>query len=210
MSDVLIDRVLSIGGNELSTLFIAMLLAGEDGRVVQNRDELALTLGVTVQTVRKRLNSLEELGLVKNLSDGSIAVSLPPEGFESFLSHVLCINSFSLVSTSTNTNITYKDVMGIFSRKYRHKYGTNYSYGNWAIASAIAKKFAVRYGVDSEPILNVIFDNYGPGKVWGSAQYPRPTFGAVCGWLGEQASAYVRAQVVPAQVVRDVDIRELI
>lgn len=205
------ERIASFDASAWQALCILHVLA-DDGVVSEEKDELAQIIGVSRATLQRRLNALEKEGYVTFDSAGRVAVNHVAQGLTQFCTDV--INVYTNVSLKDNKNtsaqicITDSDVIKRWSERYKAKYGVSYNYGKFPVAKASAKKFARRFGNDSLAIIDVVFDNYD--SVWRSANYARPTFGALVTWLGEQAVGYVEKRSDTKEGVADVDVREWI
>lgn len=190
MNRLVLDRLVAIDADAWHMYCVLACLASGDGLVAANVNELSVIVGVSIWTVRKRLNAVEAVGLAKVLKDGKIAVSQAAVGLERILSDVISTPlDSSFLDSITSHAVTADDVIRHWSERYRARYGSAYNYGQFFIAKNAAAKFVKTHGDDSLAIVDVVIDHYD--AVWRSPQFSRPTFGALCGWLGEQAREYV-------------------
>lgn len=200
----LASRIASIDSAALQLRLVLTLLADENGRFATTKDDLATFMHITKPTLNKRLKAI---GIEFNGS-AELLVDQAPEAIETFLSGVID-RSVSLVNI--DSKYTGKDVITRWSAAYKAMYDGTYRYGNFPIALNQANAFAQRYGAISLDITDFVIENYA--TLWRSSQFPRPTFGALMSWLGEQASEYVKKRKandasMPARI-SDEDRREL-
>nr|BDD45006.1 hypothetical protein 1 [Bacillaceae bacterium] len=79
-----------------------------------------------------------------------------------------------------------KAVLDYFRKQYFNKYNVVYQ-PNWGRDSAMIKNTLLKNFTDTEikTIIDVVFDEYD--KRWAKPQYPRPSIGQLCSWLGNKA-----------------------
>jgi hypothetical protein len=191
---VYVASIVAIGADAWQTLCILHALADDGGVVRLSKNEIALKTKMTVQTLNKRLSALGDYIVIDSV--GNIRVrpaNQAAQALETFFTHVLDKDASFVLNDSSNTcvKISDSDVINRFIERYNTRYGEKPRI-DWRLARNSAKAFIRRYGDKSLAIIDAAFDNYD--TTWRKPAYPRPSFGAMMSWLGEQSSAYVETQ----------------
>lgn len=215
MTNDLIDRLVSLGPESTFTLLVLSLLADEEGVVASTGDELAVTLDVSLPTLRKRLKRLHEDGLaVVDLKTWKIVVTPTATSDRKSLSRLIdktSIDSYRNKNIGVEkSSIDETTVMRRWKERYETHYGEAWSWGTkqryWS-QRTIARQFVDRYGERCYALIDVVIELYD--EVWASGAFVRPTWGAATGWVAEQALAYVERRNATESSDEDVDRRAM-
>jgi hypothetical protein len=188
MTNALLDSVVALDGEDMRLLVVLRLLADENGVVRMGKPEIASTMRCTVQTLNKRLTHVKKYAAVDSV--GHVHVAPVAVGAETSLSSIFVpIDSNRIIdSKETGVKIDADAVINRFIARYTAKYPDKPRI-DWRVARNSAKAFIRRHGERSLDVIDAAFDNYD--TTWRRPAYPRPSFGAMMSWLGEEAAAYV-------------------
>jgi hypothetical protein len=88
---------------------------------------------------------------------------------------------------------TAQDVVRLWANLYRETYGRGYGLDLDSDSSLITRKLLTNFTFDQvAKIVPMIFREYG--RRWAKAEYPRPTLGQLCSWLGKEALKLVERE----------------
>jgi len=174
-----------LGGTEFLVLITVMAYMDEDGKSFPSQELLAENLGVTRKTVREALKKLIEKNLLAKKKVGVYYEYYFPE-----------------TELQKEKRYTAKDVLVYFSKKYEEKYGVPYNI-SWAReTSMVKKKLLTTYDVDLIfKVIETVFEQYDVR--WSNKKYQRPTVGALCTWLFNEALTVVQEKEKKEQEVQE-------
>ncbi len=136
--------------------------------------------GLSIATVQRTIKSLEGKGLINRHRTGKRGLT------------IYSINTVKPVKQQeSNSEKKYnnsKDFINQFCKLYFDHYEVNYN-PNWSRDGAMVKSKLLGNYTDEQldAILTVTFRDFP--KKWSNRQYPRPTIGAVCTFIANQALA---------------------
>lgn len=184
---------LALDADTMQTYLYLCTLAGNDGIVQTEKDEIAARLGITTATLAKRLRRLEDATWLKRDRIGRICLKT------SVVFHRV-FNNAPIDSSEIHKNTPQKsehtesapepkDVLARWSLRYRERYGVSYRYSNYPACLNAAAALLRTYGPTILDIIDAVFANYD--MTWKNRNFPTPSFGQLSTWLAKQALAYV-------------------
>ncbi|WP_214796542.1 MULTISPECIES: helix-turn-helix domain-containing protein [unclassified Exiguobacterium] len=192
--------------HNFATLMAIASYMDENGECYPTQQQLAKRMGVHANSVNKYVNQLLEFEV-----DGKPVITREVvnkgRGRVSSMYKIHPISQLSIfngtVETIQNQNedeeekpeapvkkkFTAKNVVALFTDKYRDHYGANYN-PSWGRDMSLAKKLLDRYEPETvEEIIDIAITEYD--ERWKSVKFPRPTIGAVVSFIAEQAAAVI-------------------
>lgn len=143
---------------------------------IVTRNELAQQLGICLQTLNKYLAIWESHKLIREVQRGFIIAQM--DGQPSGVTEEPVEREFK----------NARDIINYWCHIYEEQYGRPYTVNNWAMAQAQVKKLMRYQDAEIKATLLAIVSLYD--RTWAKPNYPRPTLGAVCSWLYQQAQPY--------------------
>lgn len=186
-----------LSGSEIKLFLALYCMADDNGECRLSQEELGDITGLTVNTVNKAVNSLMEKSIegIKLLNreirgSGSAKISIYHMPINVIYTDEQLkvredkpVNHLVYVQPQT---ISSTEVLKLFKEKYLETYGVEYSPNFKRDLSLIKNKLLPQYTEDEiRTIIKITFEQYE--QRWRKPEYPTPTIGAICTWLGTQA-----------------------
>lgn len=153
-----------------------MLEALHEEHVKITRTALGLKLDVSQSVLSKYMTTWTSHGLVKETDGGIIIAQL--DGQQSGVTEEPVVRQFK----------NARDIVNFWCDCYQEVYGSSYMISNWAMAQSQVKKLLVYPDAEIRGTLLAAITLYD--RMWAKPSYPRPTLGALCSWLYQQAQPY--------------------
>lgn len=150
--------------------------AFHDEEVLITKQDLALKLNVSPQSITKYLNTWEAHGLVRKIAGGYMITQLDGEPSK--------VTADPVVREFKNA----RDIINYWCDIYKEAYGQPYMVTNWIVTQTHVKKLLRYSDEEIRSTFQAIISLYE--RQWAKPAYPRPTLGAVCSWLFVQAEPY--------------------
>lgn len=190
--DERVKRLIAENAESIKLRLVLGLLANDDGIVPYEKSELANLFGVSEATIRRRLKQA-------GVREDSVGRILSPKLSDSLLQNCARIlynaqDVYNDINNIADQNDTpdWKDVVEQYKRLCEEKYGVKPRI-DYRKAKNTVNAFLRRHGRNVYAILDAIFTNYD--TVWKTKEYTIPPFGAVFGWMGDQAVRYVERRI---------------
>jgi DNA-binding transcriptional regulator GbsR (MarR family) len=185
-------KLLSSVGKEAWFLYGGLRFLAIDSVVNMTLDEIADTIGVSKSFVQRHLKVLqsyvvgdETLVHAERTADGS-----------SYKIAEFTVNSRIVKPKKKKAASPTNELFDYWLHQYHEAYGSPYQVSNFAREKSHIRTLATRYSGDVElvkAIMDVVIRLY-PSR-WKSAQFTRPTIGALVSWLAAQAEPLAKANI---------------
>ncbi|GAB6153680.1 hypothetical protein JCM17380_24300 [Desulfosporosinus burensis] len=175
----------NLSGNEFK-MFVAIASFMDDrGECSPSQETLSVLTGMAIATTNTAINAL----LKKRIGDSPILHrELVGKGSTKYsMYRIPKLNEENVLAAETaNKPMTSPEVMKLFREKYQEKYNVPYKPDYRREMGMIKKSLLPNY-TDEQIVVMIetVFDEFD--KRWKQPQYPAPTIGAICSWLGGQA-----------------------
>lgn len=198
--------VAKLGPTKFATLVVIASYMDADGYCYPTQRQVAEALGVSLTTASKYVNELVEFEvngqpiLKREFASGklgkrSIYRVMPISQLAIFDSEVQPLENAKVIqkkqeTTGLEKGLNSKDIISMFCGMYHEKYGVSYT-PNFGRDGAMIKKKLIGTYTDEQikKMFEVIFENYG--NKWANDRFPRPSIGAVCTFLCNEAMAII-------------------
>lgn len=142
--------------------------------------KLATQLNISLPTLSKYLAIWKSLGLILDIPGGFAIAQL--DGTPSSITGEVKERSYK----------TSRDLIAIWCDVYVEEYGEAYNVSNWGMAQKQVEKLLAYSDEEIEAGIATAIKLYA--TKWVNPRYPRPTLGALCSWLFQQALPYAEVE----------------
>jgi DNA-binding Lrp family transcriptional regulator len=176
-----------------------------DSVVNLTHDQIAEFMGISKRVVQRHLKILQSYRVG---DETLIRAERTAEGY-SYVVTAITVKRGTMPTTTAPTKKTKapsptNEIFDYWLRQYHEAYGEAYQVSNFGKEKGHVRTLATRYGGDVDlvkAIIDVVIRLY-PTK-WKSAQFMRPTLGALVSWLALQAEPLAKANL---QAAADADV----
>jgi hypothetical protein len=198
-----IEAINSVG-KEAWFLYSGLRFMAIDSVVNITHAEMAELLGVSLKFVQRHIKTLQDF----RVGDETLVRAVrTAEGYSYEVTAIKVKRGTTplLKPKKKQTKVSpTNELFDYWLQKYHDAYGAPYQVTNFGKEKGHVRTLASRYGADVEmikAIMDVVIRLY-PTK-WKTAQFARPTLGALVSWLAAQAEPMARANL---EAANDADV----
>jgi hypothetical protein len=188
-------RMINDVGKEAWFVYSGLRFMANDSIVNLTQDQIAELLGMSKRVLQRHLKILQSY----RVGDSPLIESFTTADGHMYEVTALKVTRSSLLAPSQKTSKVNptNEVFDYWLTTYRESYGDPYMTSNYGKEKAHVRTLVTRYKGDVnliKAIIDVVIRLY-PTR-WKTAQYLRPTLGALVSWLAAQAEPMAKANLI--------------